>query len=307
MTIDEINYELNEAQGKSEDPLAIVASLKVNGRDYLQKVLEPIAVPIEVSRQQFSSDLHLKSSAATQNVIYFDGQKWFDLASNVEDAFDTVISPRQRLSALTGLGSLSDAEANSLATYISAEGKPSIIALLYPDTPMDTEGMPVKAWGNDYHLNRFYIQKNLPVEGTPMIKSSDVFWDMLALGNNAAASNSDVFGIAVNEEELLSLWNRAHAKNLNPPTVPQIDFERESVFVVFLNSKQIENYSLEVTDVRLEDDEVYVDIRINDPAVTVITQNELSPWAMLRILKPDLAVVWVRSATSGNLIGAARR
>jgi hypothetical protein len=107
---------------------------------------------------------------------------------------------------------------------------------------------------------------------------------------------------------LISLWNQAHGAVLTPPPLPEVDFRRESVIAIFLGQRPTGGYGISVVDLLLDNNEIYLDVRLTRPAPdAMVTQALTSPWLMVRVQRPGVQVAWFRNADTGELFGVARR
>lgn len=291
-------------KGAVDDPFAVSNALLVNGEPYLkQKILPLNDQPFVVQRVPLSTDLTVRTGAALEELVYFDGARWFTLLENAEPGLDARVVPRARLGGLRGLANLTSEEAkmleqvfaeyNSLAVGVLAEN---------PGQPRQVSGL------EDYLRSALVVQTDVPTDST--ISSEPVrelTWSVLAQGNQAVTSETSEFAIATGREELVGLWNKAYGNQLNLPPLPNLDFRRESVVAFFLGTRSTGGYSIDVQNVTLEGSEVFIDVEVNAPPPGAITTQALtSPWVMVRVPRGDIDVAWFRNPATGELFGVAR-
>jgi len=91
------------------------------------------------------------------------------------------------------------------------------------------------------------------------------------------------------------------------PTVPTVDFSRETVVAAFDGQKPTGGYNLQVRDVTIENGELYIDLVATEPqAGAITTQGLTSPWILIHVLRGGFSVAWFRNPDDGSLIGVAR-
>jgi hypothetical protein len=292
-------------EGSVDDPFAVEGALLVNGEPYLKQPIAALSSPpVEVSRILMSTDLVVRVQEAVKEVLYFDGQRWFTLLEEGEPGFSARVVPRERIAGLRRVGELNTAEAAMLERVLRGRGPLVVTVLPEPrNRPRRVDGL------EEYRRTALFVQTELSVDRTvapPPIQ--ELTWDELARGTQAATGERTEFHLATSQERFIRLWNLAYGRQLNVPPAPSIDFRRDTVVGFFLGQRPTGGYSVAVRDVTLEGGEVYVDVRITEPRPGDITTQALtSPWVLVRITRPNLNVVWLRDASTGELIGAARR
>jgi hypothetical protein len=293
------------SEGRVDDPFAIEGALLVNGEPYLKQAIAALpSPPVEVSRIPMSTDLVVRVHEPVKEVLYFDGQRWFTLLDEGEAGFNARVVPRERIAGLRRVGELNTAEAGMLERALRGHGPLAVTVLPEPrNRPRMVDGL------EEYRRTALFVQTELPVDRTvtpPPIQ--ELTWDELARGTQASTGERTEFHLATSQERFISLWNLAYGRQLNVPPAPSLDFRRDTVVGFFLGQRPTGGYSVTVRDVTLEGGEVYVDVRITEPGPGDITTQALtSPWVLVRVTRPNLNVVWFRDASTGELIGAARR
>lgn len=297
--------ELVLTEGRSDDDYAVDGALLVNGEPYLKNRIAALPeLPFEVTKVPLSTDLMLRARGETGPILYFDGEHWFEVADRASPGMSTRVVPRERIGGLRGVAGLRSAEAAMLERVLR-EQAPVVIGFL-PEAP----GQPRQVAGLDeYRRTALVVQEGLATDVTaapPPVR--EVGWEVLAQGNQAATGESPEFHVAASEDQLHRLWNRAYGRQLNVPTVPRIDFRRDTVVAFFLGQKPTGGYGVDVQGVTIEGNEVYISVRISEPAEdAIVTQALTSPWVMVRVPRPNVNVAWFRDDATGQLIGVARR
>lgn len=295
---------LTLSEGRAEGNLAVSGALLVNDQPHLRERLDPIAPPFEVSRAAFSTDLRLRSQADMGTIVYFDGSLWFTLSESANAGFNTRVVPRERPSGLRGLGQLSSDEARTLQRKLEQRAAPLAVGVL-PQAPSIRSISGI----DEHRRTALVIQEDISLEsGVVTSNVRELPWTTIASGNQAAIGQGRQFFIATSRTQLVRLWNQAYGSLLSPPPVPEVDFSRESIIAVFLGSQPTGGYGLSVRELTLENNDIYVNLDISEPAADAITTQAItSPWLMLRVSRPGLNVVWFRDARLRDLIGVARR
>ncbi|HRN17639.1 MAG TPA: protease complex subunit PrcB family protein [Trueperaceae bacterium] len=290
---------------KLQVPFAVRGALFVDGNPFLRESLTPLGVaPVTVSRIALTTDLQVTLGADVQEVVYYDGQSFLRLMLEGEAGTVQRVVPRPRLNGLRGLGELSSAEADALADALQALGKPLAIALLpkagLPPHPVDGVA--------EQRRTGVYVQQDIGVdESAYRAAPEELVWDVVAQGSQAVGFPSASYQLVSNQDQLISLWQRAYGSQLTVPPVPSLDYRRETVVALFLGTKPSGGYGLEVRSVREEEGDLYVDLTLTEPAAGSITTQALtSPWLIIRVQRGGYAAAWLRDAKSGALIGVAR-
>ncbi len=294
-------------EGPSSDPLAMPSALLVDGQPYLKRLVIPLRPPpSRVQRIPLTSDVQLEvgANSEAQEILYYDGSQWFTLATEPAASVGQRLAPRVRLGGLRGLGQLTSEEARRLEAVLAARA-PVAVTLL-PESrvpPRRTDGL------GEYLRTALYVQQTVPTDEEAFVPpAQDLVWEVLARGNQAVGGDTPTFQLLGSEAELVSAWNRAYGSQLSAPPVPEVNFERETVAAVFLDTKPSGGYGLEVEEVALEGEDLYIDLRRLEPAPGAITTQALTtPWLMVRVLRGGIDAAWFREPGSDQLIAVARR
>ena len=299
--------------------LSFPEALYVNNFPYIETALEQRSPsPFAANRSRFTSDINFTASEAMSEVIYYDGFFWFTLATDVTENIDAVFTPKRRFQKLQGFGQLTNSEAQALSDYYESLEDPLLIGLLpVPELPEGTPTNPRANGFENYRETYVYIQRGLPLNDDLVSTAvNGVRWELLASGEEESVDRLGiVYEIATTDSEFTSMWNIAHAKSLNPPVKPRLNLERESILGVFLSSRSDTNYNFEIVDAVEESDEIYLDVKLNEntleqPLLDTTTSSSetiYNPWTLIRILRADVPVVWIRDVNSGDLLGVARQ
>lgn len=307
MTLRVGEREVTLQEGRSSDPLAMPSALLVDGMPYLKRTVTPLRPPpSRVQRIPLTSDVQLEVGAESeaQEILYFDGKQWFTLAREPQPTVGQRVVPRPRLGGLSGLGQLTGEEARRLEAALAPRA-PLAITLL-PESrvpPRSTDGL------GEYRRTALYVQQTVPTDqGAYTPSPRELVWEVLASGNQAVGGDAPSFELIGSEDELIRAWNRAYGSQLNLPPLPEVSFERETVVAFFSETKPSGGYGLEVADVTLENNDLYIDLRRLEPAPGAITTQALTtPWVMIRVLRGGIDAAWFREPGSERLIGVARR
>ncbi len=294
------------SEGKVDTPYAVAGSLLVNDRPFVRFAVAPLnPPPLQVSRIPLTTDLQVAVQQDVEAVFYFDGKDFFTLIDGA--AANTVqrVVPRPRLNRLRGMGQLTNREADALAVALTADGTPFALAVLNEADlpPHSVDGLA------EVLRSGVYVQSDIPTDVAAFKPGpQQVPWEAMASGTQAVGFDQQEFVLVTNTDRLVNLWNRAYGSQLQVPSVPDVDFERETVLAVYVGQKPTGGYSVSVRSVSIDGGDLYVDLVQNRPqAGSMTTQALTSPWLMVRVLRGGFGVAWIRDADTGSLLGVARR
>ncbi len=304
VTIEGVDFSLEE--GRVEDPLAVKGTLLIDGKPYLREALPARSQsPFEVERIPLTTDLIVRVHERVAPVLYFDGTMWFTLLESAEPGFRARVVPRLRVGGLQGMGELTQNEVEVLTRMLEMRGSALAVAAL------QAENVPMRTIdGLSEHLRTgLYVQEGLSTDVSAFTPPPEsLIWEELVRGDQATGFDEPSFLIVADQGDLLSLWNRAYGSRLSIPPVPTIDFARETVIAVFLGTRPTSGYGVEIQDLRLEDGDLFIDMReVKPPPDSLTAQVITSPWVMLRVLRGGVDVVWFRDSVTDTLLGVARR
>lgn len=286
-------------------PYAVEGALLVDGEPYLSAELEPLERPVvTASRIPLTTDMQVRVEVDTEQVVYFDGSSFLLLLEEGQAGNQLRVVPRPLVNRLRGLGQLNSAEAAMLERAVREGGQPVVLAFLPEETlpPHAVDGLA------DQRRTGIYLQREIGTDrGAFRPAPTELTWEVLARGSQAVGFDSATYELVTSEEQLISLWNRAHGSLLTVPALPRVDFQRETVVALFAGSKPTGGYGVSVERVTEEGGELYLDVAFTSPGEGAITTQALtSPWVMVRVLRGGYQVAWLRDPATGGLIGAAR-
>lgn len=295
---------LTLAEGSVDAPFSVSGALLVDGQPHLTTTIEPIEPPVEAARIPLTTSLQVRTAEPVEQILYFDGQMWLTLLDEAAAGVDLRVAPRPRIGRLRGIGALSPAEADALADHLEQEGSPLVVASLPTDTlPQRTiDGLA------EYRVTGLYVQDVIREDRSVYRAPPErLAWEIMAQGSQASGFEEPTFRIVESEHELLELWNRAYASRLELPPLPDVSFQRETILAVFQGQQPTGGYGIEVSDVVIDGQELFVDMQFLEPGPDAITTQALtSPWVMIRVLRGGIDVAWFRNPDSSALLGVAR-
>ena len=299
--------EIALMKGRSSDLLAVSNALLIDGQPYLRSSLTRLSPPpTRVQRIPLTSDVQLEvgQGSRVDEVVYFDGGKWFTLVDNPSPTVGQTVVPKERFGGLRNLGELTLEEAQMLETAL--EPRAPVAVSLLPATHVPARQV---SGLSSYRRTALYVQQTVPTDDTAYVPPpTDLVWEVIASGAQAVPGETPSFQFITNEAQLIEAWNRAYGTRLNVPPLPDVDFRRETLLAVFQATKSTGGYGLEVEGVSLEGRDIYVDVLETKPAAgTITTQALTTPWLMLRVLRGDVNAAWFRESTENALIGVAQR
>jgi hypothetical protein len=291
--------------GALRPPLAVTGSLSVDGEPFQRNPVEPIPAPVDVRRIPLTTDVQVRTVSDTRALLYYDGNAWFVLGEDDQAGLDVRVTPRPRSARLRGLGELTLMEADAIADYLESLDGPLVVSvLLGDDVPRRTvDGLA------EYRASALHVQMGLATDPTAFRPAPrTVQWETIATGQQAVNVPSPAFRLVRSEAEFRSLWNQLHGSQLNVPALPSVDLERETVLVVMMGQRPTGGYAVDVRGVSLEGADLFVDVRLVEPAAGSVTTSALtSPWAVVRVLRGDVSAAWFRDPDDGRLFAVARR
>ena len=290
--------------GAQEGQMVVTSALAVDGEPFLREGLTRLRrAPTEASYIEGSSDMRVVVGQDAAQVLYWDGDIWFTLLEDASAGVNTRVVPVPRLSGLQGLAQLNRAESAALGKYLEGKG-PTVLTVL--DT-MPSAARTVSG-AEEYLRSGFYLQRQIStLAGEAEVAESEMFFDVIAAGSNALASEAGHRLIGSNDE-LREAWNAAYGTVLMQPELPVIDWERETVLALFMGSRNSGGYSISLERLSSVGNEIYADVRFGRPEAGAITTQALtSPWQLVKILRGGVNAVWLRDADTGRLLGAISR
>src|SRR5690606_12857801 len=285
--------------------LAFPGTLLVDGRPYLASPVEPLPqAPATVGRIPLTTDMQLTVVDDVGEVVYFDGGSYLTLVPDGSPGVTQRVVPRPRLNGLRGLGQLTNAEADALASALAGRGPYVLVELDGSDLPPH----PIDGLA-EHRRTGLYLQPEIATDESAFRPAPEqVTWETVASGTQATGVQDQRFEIIASQQQLVSFWTRAHASQLQPPPLPDADFRRETLVAIFMGQRPTGGHAVEVRRVFDERGELYLDVAFVAPAAgAMTTQAVTSPWTLVRVLRGGYPVAWIRDASDGTLVGVARR
>jgi hypothetical protein len=293
-----------------EAPFAVAGARSVDGAPLLQRELDAtVEAPLTVARIPLTTDLRVTTAREVPRAYYFDGARWFELPRDLAAGVDRTVVPRPVAAPLRGAGALTPAEADAVAAGLGRDGAPRVVAVLAEAAELPEAASPRPPDGLDeYRHTALWVQRRLPTdEDAYRPEPRRSLFEVVATGDQGADPGRDRFVLIDDEDALRSFWNAVHAGALDPPPRPEARFGRETLLGVRLAQRPSGGYRIEVERVVREDDQVFVDVRLVEPAEGApVTTALTSPWALLRVLGVDASVAWFRDPEDGALFAVAR-
>jgi hypothetical protein len=305
LTLRQGSNDLVLVNGTAKGELVVEGTLLVNNQPYLRQELAWLSPPpTRVQRIPLTSDVQLEVGSPVNEVVYFDGSKWFTLVSAAGKGFKSRVVPKERLGGLQGVGNLSREEADMLSKLIEPRSPVAVTVMPVPRIPLrQASGF------SEYMRTTLYIQQTVPTDQAAyQTPDEELFYEVFAQGNQAIASEANQYYVVSNEAELLTIWNQAYGNQLTVPALPDANFERETIVAFFSATKPTGGFGLEIDEVTLDGPDAYIDmLETSPPADAMTTQALTQPWIMLRILRGGIAAAWFRNPNDGSLYGVAQR
>lgn len=316
VSLDGRELELGRLAGDTaeEDPYGVAAARTVDGAPLLRESLDAtVDPPLSVARIPLTTDLRLTTREAVARAYYFDGRRWFELGRELEAGRTATVVPRPVSTPLRRAGALTPAEADALASGLGAEGRPLVVAVL-PVEALGGEDAPAELAArapdglDEYRHSVLWLQHGLATDEdayrAPVRRG---LFEVVASGDQGTDPRRDRFVLIDDRDALRSFWNEVHASAFTPPPLPEARFERETLLGVRLAQRPSGGYRIEVDRVAREDDELFVDVRLVEPAEGSLSTTALTtPWALVRVLGVDASIVWFRDPDDGALFAVAR-
>ncbi|CAN5784124.1 protease complex subunit PrcB family protein [soil metagenome] len=302
--IEGTEVELGAADpGAPRDDFSIAGALSIDGARVLRSPVEPPSAPVAVRRIPLTTDVTLRTFEETRATLYFDGAAWFVLGQDDPAGIETRVTPRPRTQRLRGLGELTVAEADVVASYLERLDEPLVVSVATEPPRRSIDGLA------EYRATAIHVQQGLETDAAAFRPAPrTVQWEVVARGSQALGVERPSYRLLRNEAELRSTWNQAHGAALNVPPLPAVDLSRETLLAVFMGTRPTGGYSVDVREVTLEGGDLFVDLVLVEPgAGAVSTQALTSPWAIVRVLRGGVSAAWFRDPRDGRLYAVARR
>jgi len=319
LPLDGVERELGGLAGESATavPYGVAAARSVDGEPLLIERVAgasdpPIDPPVDVARIPLTSDLRVVTRTAFSRSYYFDGSRWFELRRDLAAGVNVTSAPKPVAAPLRGAASLTPAEADALVRTLAEARQPLVVAV-----PSDAEYVRGLAEGlgpsapeglDEYRHSVLYVQRGLPTDASAYRPApSRLVFERVAIGGQGVPPRSDSFVLIRNQDQLRSFWNAVQANSLTPDPMPEARFGRETLLGIRLTERPSGGYAIAVDRVTRENDELFVDLRLIEPAAGAVTTSVITtPWLLVRVLGVDPSVVWFRDPDAGTLFAVAR-
>ncbi len=329
------DIELGRTAGDAADAaeFGVAGARLVDGAPLLRDA-PPVELeaPLRVARIPLTTDLRVVTTRAIPRSFYFDGQRWFELPRDLSAGVTVTAVPRPVGTPLRGTASLTPDEADAVAAGLAEEGRPLVIAELAGDAANtevgdDASGQDVSRQDasrqdasstgigprppgglDEYRYSAYWLQRSVITDVSAYrAPARRTVYEVVARGDQGVDPGRDRFVLIEDQDELRSFWNAVQAASFRPDAVPEADFGRETVLGVRLAERPSGGYRIEVVDVHEEGGELFVDVRLVEPAADALATSVVTtPWILVRVLGVDASVVWFRDPDGGALFGVAR-
>lgn len=314
-------------EAATETPFAVAGARTVaDGEPFVRdRYGANVALPLRVSRIPLTTDLRLVLQEPVDRSWYFDGDRWFELPRELTAPRTVDVVPRPAATPFRGAASLTPAEADALAGGLASDGEAKVVSWRRPQEASEPEDVAAfaddeaddrPAWAphppdgvDAYRHSLFYVQRGVQVDASayrPPERES--IHEVVASGSQGATPERDRFVLLRSESDLRTFWNQVHAGGFaDAPELPEARFGRETLLGVRLAQRPTGGYGIDVSRVTREDDELFVDLRLTEPAEdAIVTQALTAPWMLIRVLGSDATVAWFRDPEAGTLFAVAR-
>lgn len=333
LPLEDRDLQLGRIAGESAEdvPFGVAAARLVDGDPLLRSSLEvELEPPLRVARIPLTTDLLVVTTRAVPRSFYFDGQRWFELPRDLDAGVTITAVPRPVASPLRGTAALTPAEADAVAGGLAADARPLVVAVLDDGASPggeDADGSePVAGDGDaidapqarltpsppggldEYRYSAFWVQRSVTTDPDAYrAPARPTLSEVIARGDQGTDPGRDRFVLIEDQDELRSFWNAVQASSFRPEQVPEADFSRETVVGIRLAERPSGGYGIEIVDVGAEDGELFVDVRLVEPAPDALATTVVTtPWILVRALGVDASVVWFRDPDDGALFAVAR-
>lgn len=268
------------------DALAVPGTLSVNGRATFRAPTTAINRPVTVTKDFIGDNYSVQVGTNVESVYFTNGQTWFKLSDRLV-AGSVVSRAPANVGTLRGAGNLTNAEADALSSSLLGQG-PLAIAVLpsgaVPDGPLDVSPTP-----RTYLRTALFVQPGIataiaPAPVVPSNPNPSVTVTEYTRGGNSTFSspNASVF-VSRTAADLAARLAVAFGNQTNPPTLPSVDFGRETIVTFFLGQKPTGGYGVSLVSARASGSTLTLTVRVTAPGPGVITSQVItSPFLAVR-------------------------
>lgn len=300
----EVGDVMAEPEG---DTLAVVGARRIADAATMTAPVEPPrSVSLDVQRIPLTTDLMVTLDQPVDRLHYFDGVRWFDLPVPATVPARERVVPKQTGFPFRGAGSLTPAEAQAVERFLAADGEALAVAILKPqeayDRVRDVRGL------DSHRQTEMVVQRGLEVDTSAYrAPQRRAVFEVVDQGSIGTLSDQARHVLIDSQASLNDFWADVHAGSTEPPTAPTPDFQRETLVGIRLAQKPSGGYGVSVEDVFVEGRQLFVDVRMTEPAEGTLTTSVLTaPWVLVRVLGVDALAVWFRDAATQEIYAADR-
>jgi hypothetical protein len=202
---------------------------------------------------------------------------------------------------------------------LASAGRPLVVAVLREEALAGEDGateerVPAELAArapdglDEYRYSLLWLQHGLETDAEAYrAPARRGLFEVVASGDQGNDPGRDRFVLIDDQDALRSFWNEVHASAFTPPPLPEARFGRETLLGVRLAERPSGGHRIEVDRVVREEDELFVDLRLIEPAEGSLSTTALTtPWTLVRVLGVDASIVWFRDPADGALFAVAR-
>jgi hypothetical protein len=290
-----------------DDAVTVVGARRIADAATLTAPVDPPrGVSLNVKRIPLTTDLMVTLDEPVDRLHYFDGVRWFDLPVPVNVPARERVVPTQTGFPFRGAGSLTPAEAQAVERFLAADGEALAVAVLQPqaeyDRVRDVRGL------DSHRQTEMVVQRGLEVDASAYrAPQRRAVFEVVDQGSIGTLSDQARHELIDSQQALNDFWADVHAGSAEPPAAPTPDFQRETLVGIRLAQKPSGGYGVAVEDVFAEGRQLFVDVRMTEPAAGTLTTSVLTaPWVLVRVLGVDALAVWFRDAATQEIYEADR-
>jgi len=183
----------------------------------------------------------------------------------------------------------------------SAAVNPNLTTTIYAQTPVDIDPInPTQAGDDTVGLNN----SNSGIAG---VHPQGARWDVIGRGESSNKEHMS-FVIVHDASTLFKVWATAYGNVSVVPSLPSIDFARESVVGVFLGVQPASGLNLQINKVLLKSEMAHIHVSMARPYNNnIVSQGFVSPWILVRVPKAKIETVIFHDSQTSSLLGIAEK
>ena len=269
---------LSLTKGSSASPLAVPNTLLVNG-EALYREIGPAQPRVAQTTRTFPGlQFVVRTSHNVQSAWLFDGG-WSRLGTVFTSNTVQVVENSPGAPRLPLLES--ETEAVLREVLGRRGGRPVVVYEMEPPPePNRYEPAP-----NQRRVVALAVQYGLETELTLMPPTPNPTPRILQQGGQSAyTAQSPAAYLAINSNQLLTIWRLATGNQIPQPATPGVDFNQSRVVAFFWGQKPTGGYSVQYVSSQLSGTTLRVTLRLLSPAPgAILTQALTSPFVMLEV------------------------